>query len=84
MDCKLADHTHNICAERSLAAVKYCQKYCGFCSGIVCIKFTFLVKVLENKNLRYREYLLKIDAMLEPLQFLKIIKINILSKAVYT
>ncbi|XP_060567574.1 uncharacterized protein LOC132726286 [Ruditapes philippinarum] len=33
MDCKLADDTHNICAERSLAAVKYCQKYCGFCSA---------------------------------------------------
>ncbi|XP_045188077.1 uncharacterized protein LOC123545841 [Mercenaria mercenaria] len=33
MDCKLADDTQNICADRTLAAVKYCQKYCGYCSA---------------------------------------------------
>ncbi|XP_060564192.1 uncharacterized protein LOC132723482 isoform X3 [Ruditapes philippinarum] len=32
IDCKLADDSHNICAERIPAAVKFCQKYCGYCT----------------------------------------------------
>ncbi|KAL4218713.1 hypothetical protein ACF0H5_021301 [Mactra antiquata] len=32
IDCKLADDSHNICEHRTLAATKYCRKYCGYCS----------------------------------------------------
>ncbi|KAH3779300.1 hypothetical protein DPMN_157101 [Dreissena polymorpha] len=33
LDCKLADDAHSICAEHTLAATKYCRKYCGYCTG---------------------------------------------------
>ncbi|XP_052228064.1 uncharacterized protein LOC127842547 isoform X3 [Dreissena polymorpha] len=32
LDCKLADDAHSICAEHTLAATKYCRKYCGYCT----------------------------------------------------
>lgn len=34
VDCKLANDTQNICALRTIAATKYCPKFCDYCSGM--------------------------------------------------
>lgn len=35
IDCKMANDTQNVCALRTLAATKYCPKFCNYCSGTV-------------------------------------------------